>query len=1061
MLTLLVCVAIAVLTMPAVLSALNNNHVEVAPDSTSTEGETLLSDGGTSWATTEVVSTESTGNSYNPSLAVDPSGNIHVAWHDYTDYSGSGTDQDIFYKRYDVGVGWTTTEVVSTESTSTSGYSSLLVDSAGNIHVAWHDYTDYGGSGTDEDIFYKRYEVGVGWTVTEVVSTESTSDSYDPSLAVDSSGNIHIAWTDNTDYSGCGADTDMFYKRYEMGVGWTTTEVVSTESTGNSYYPSLAVDPSGNIHVAWYDFTDYSGSGTDRDIFYKRYEVGVGWTVTEVVSTESTDISYNPWLAVDSAGDVHVAWQDYTDYGGSGIDEDIFYRRYEMGVGWTVTEVVSTESTGNSYTPSLAVDPSGNIHVAWYDSTDYGGSGIDDDIFYKRYDVGVDWTTTEVVSTESTGNSRDPSLAVDSSGNIHIAWEDTTNYGGSGADWDIFYKRSEFALLVEPASLKDIVDFPSAAHLKDIYEATYPPDWGTLTTTEVVSTESTGVSYDPSLAVDSSGNIHIAWYDLTDYGGSGTDYDIFYKRYEVGVGWTTTEVVSTESTGNSRDPSLAVDSSGNIHIAWHDSTDYGGSGTDADIFYKQYEMGVGWTTTEVVSTESTGTSGYSSLSVDSAGNVHVAWHDSTDYGGSGTDYDIFYKRYEVGVGWTTAEVVSTESTGSSFEPSLAVDSSGNIHIAWYDSTDYGGSGTDYDIFYKQYEMGVGWTTTEVVSTESTGLSNDPSLAVDSSGNIHIAWFDSTDYGGSGTDYDIFYKQYEMGVGWTTTEVVSTESTSHSYYPWLSVDSAGNVHIAWQDVTNYGDSGTDYDIFYKRYEVGVGWTTTEVVSTESTSSSQHPWLSVDSLGNVHIAWYDSTDYGGFGTDDDIFYKRSGPDKYWTLTKIMTTVEGLPEMKSRLESQGFTFDPAASNVSLVDGGLDSKAFGGTVLSWWSSNMDTSGRMAFIVAAQMNDGKTMVFGAITNLIPPEILLEAGKYIIVNAMPCTIIQYFYYDTLNNRIVNWSSWWYESQSQPNWFWGIYWKWRTYIKEYYGPYSYIPWWWWLWHYTYDKQWHNWGAESPY
>ena len=278
---------------------------------------------------------------------------------------------------------------------------------------------------------------------------------------------------------------------------------------------------------------------------------------------------------------------------------------------------------------------------------------------------------------------------------------------------------------------------------------------------------------------------------------------------------------------------------------------------------------------------------------------------------------------------------------------------------------------------------------------------------------------------------------------------------------MAVDSIPNVHVAWQDWTDYSGSGADFDIFYKRYLPGFGWTSTQVVSTESTGTSHATSLAVDLTGNVHVAWHDYTDYGGSDADVDIFYKRSGLDKYWTLREMMDTAEGLPEMKSRLESQGFTFNPVASNVSTVDGGLDSKAFSGTVLSWWSSNMDASGHMAFIVAAQMNDGKTMVFGAITNLIPPEILLQAGKYIIVNAMPYTTVQWFFYDYLNNRIVNWSHWWYESQNQPNWYWNIYWKWRTYIKEYYSPYSYIPWWWWLWHYTYDKQWHSWGTEYPY
>ena len=50
------------------------------------------------------------------------------------------------------------------------------------------------------------------------------------------------------------------------------TEVVSTESTDDSKFPSLAVDPDGNIHVAWHDDTDYGGSGTDFDVFYKRLD---------------------------------------------------------------------------------------------------------------------------------------------------------------------------------------------------------------------------------------------------------------------------------------------------------------------------------------------------------------------------------------------------------------------------------------------------------------------------------------------------------------------------------------------------------------------------------------------------------------------------------------------------------------------------------------------------------------------------------------------------------------------------------------------------------------------
>jgi hypothetical protein len=152
-----------------------------------------------------------------------------------------------------------------------SFWPSLEVDSDKNIHVIWDDWTDYGGAGADEDIFYK-VKTGSGWSTTEVVSTESTETSYQSSLDVDSSY-VHVAWKDSTVYGGSGVDADIFYK-YKSTGGWSTTEVVSTESTAQSEWPSLDIDTVGTVHVAWGDLTDYSGSGNDIDVFYKNNSAG-------------------------------------------------------------------------------------------------------------------------------------------------------------------------------------------------------------------------------------------------------------------------------------------------------------------------------------------------------------------------------------------------------------------------------------------------------------------------------------------------------------------------------------------------------------------------------------------------------------------------------------------------------------------------------------------------------------------------------------------------------------------------------------------------------------------
>ncbi len=347
---------------------------------------------------------------------------------------------------------WTTTDVVSTESTEDSLINSIVIDAAGNVHIVWDDFTDYDSAGTDQDIFYKRWNASTStWSTTEVVSTESTENSHTPFLGVDIEGNVHISWIDATDYAGSGGN-DIFYKRWNISTSlWTITEVVSTESTAYSHTPSLAVDTLGNVHIAWHDETDYAGAGTDWDIFYKRWNATTSlWTSTEVVSTESADLSVEPSLGTDFSGNVHIAWIDATDYAGSGTDEDIFYKRWDATLlTWTAGEIISTESTNLSVQPSIIVDVAGSVHITWSDWTDYAGSGTDFDIFYKCWNVSTStWSTSEVVSTESSDHSGSPSIAIDSTGNVHISWWDITDYAGSGTDYDIFYKRSDGYIVI-------------------------------------------------------------------------------------------------------------------------------------------------------------------------------------------------------------------------------------------------------------------------------------------------------------------------------------------------------------------------------------------------------------------------------------------------------------------------------------------------------------------------------------------------------------------------------------------------------------------------------------
>lgn len=447
----------------------------------------------------------------------------------------------------------------------------------------------------------------------------------------------------------------------------------------------------------------------------------------------------------------------------------------------TTAKVISTVSIQNSLRPAIAVDANDNIHTVWEDTTNYASAGNDVDILYRMWNATtLTWETTGVLSSESGGNSGEPEIAADELGNIHLAWRDVSNILSSGGDWDIFYK---------------------------IYNATTH----TWTTTEIASTES-GANVVWLDLFAKNGIAYITWQDASNMVSDGIDQDIFFKQRFPNGTWTPVELVSSESTGHSRFPEIFVDNNLNIHITWGDSTDLS-SGTDEDIFYKKKDSVTGiWSTTEVISTESTFTAWRSRVVVDDTQNIHLVWHDDMDnLLSSGLDRDIFYKVWNASLGsWSSLVLVSSESTSDSHVPELLIDNKNNLHFVWFDSTDISSNGVDQDVFYKVYYSAANaWSNVEVVSKDSSGDSWRSAAAFDSQYKIHIVWMDrSVDYGGSGLDFDILYSMIydpdliaELSVLSAPNDKIYQINTTGHELTWVLQDD--NVSSPFYSITQNG------------------------------------------------------------------------------------------------------------------------------------------------------------------------------------------------------------------------------------------------------------------
>jgi hypothetical protein len=148
----------------------------------------------------------------------------------------------------------------------------------------------------------------------------------------------------------------------------------------------------------------------------------------------------------------------------------------------------------------------------------------------------------------------------------------------------------------------------------------------------------------PKVAVDPNGNAIAVWEHQ-----DGSVWNIRSNRYVAGVGWMMPELIETNDTGNAGEVEVAVDAAGNAIAVWEQF-----DGAVDNIWANRYEVGVGWGTAEMIETNDTGSANYADVAVDAAGNAIVVWE----------QYDVLWEniwanRYEVGVGWGTAELIET------------------------------------------------------------------------------------------------------------------------------------------------------------------------------------------------------------------------------------------------------------------------------------------------------------------------------------------------------------------------------------------------------------------
>lgn len=306
----------------------------------------------------------------NLTAAMDPRGNIIVAWDDWildkknADYGYT----ECYWRFYIVGKGW---DKVFYEG---SAYSPrVTVDKDNNIHSIFLRWDDSGSTSG-------HFAVGSFDTLTW------DNDAADPfekkkniavathSLAVDTNGLVHyaVSFIDNKE--------DTFGKLYTSSFSatkmeWTPLKELSPNEKGYTYFTQLYPAPDGTMFAVW-----LQNEKTRQLVWTARYEPKNGWQVPTPIDHDASTPSQFPHLSINTKGQALALWIKKMPKSDDNWD---LWGSYYNGFYWQKETKISDDAHGlKAWGPYGIMMEDGSAQAFWQQGAP---SGADDGIYSAEF----------------------------------------------------------------------------------------------------------------------------------------------------------------------------------------------------------------------------------------------------------------------------------------------------------------------------------------------------------------------------------------------------------------------------------------------------------------------------------------------------------------------------------------------------------------------------------------------------------------------------------------------------------------------------------------------------
>lgn len=385
-----------------------------------------------------------------PSIAVDPSGRVHVVWNGRAPQRPAAISVDDSRRASDAA-GWLIyaslseqrwtppNEIAAIGDEGDALRSSMTTDQYGKLHLLYRGLNlrdPVVGGAENEPIRYASVSVQDGarpnaWSAGAAVSHRKPA--YYSDIVTDSQGGLHALMTEPGD--------DKVYAVYfrrsdDGGRTWSAPVAIESELAVSRWRLQLKLGQNDELHAVWevVDPEDPSSRVPVGFVYARSTDRGATWTRATFAPTkvgalvpklfDGTRWRVQPAVGVDGRGQVVLVWREYDT-------NIVYFQRSTDGRDWTSPSQVGGIVRGvarpfDRY--DMATDSAGRLHLVLVAFTDTSTTMA---LLHSEW-LGYTWANPDTIARASIAPFPEwPRVAIGEGNRLHVVW-----FGGSSAGVD-------------------------------------------------------------------------------------------------------------------------------------------------------------------------------------------------------------------------------------------------------------------------------------------------------------------------------------------------------------------------------------------------------------------------------------------------------------------------------------------------------------------------------------------------------------------------------------------------------------------------------------------------